>query len=445
MFWRMLKRSFTRGLKGKLLAIVTIAFGASVAAAMLNLMLDVGDKINRELKSYGANLVVEPNLETLPLEIGGIDFDPLGKRAYLNEEDLPKVKTIFWSFNIVGFTPFLEASARLNGSDPPVPVSGTWFERSLTAPTGETVEAGLRPLRSWWQIDGEWVGDDQESPDAGAAAGIEMKPAGALVGAGLAEKLSLRIGDNVTLTLAASDGQRQVPVAIKGIIRNGGADEDRFFVPISVLQGALDLKGKFSRAEVSALTTPDNELARRAEKDPASLTTKEFETWYCTAYVSAIAYQIEEVIPGSRVKALRQVSESEGVILGKIQLLMLLLTAAALLSSALGISSLMTTKVLERSREIGLMKAIGAYDYAVATLFIVESGLTGVLGGLLGYGAGALLAGAIGRSVFGSSVEIKVLVAPIVLILAIGVALIGSLSAVRMITRLRPAEVLHGR
>lgn len=150
----MLKRSFTRGLKGKLLAIVTIAFAASVAAAMLNLMLDVGDKVNRELKTYGANLVVEPNLETLPLQIGGVDFDPLGKRAYLNEEDLPKIKTIFWSFNIVGFTPFLEASARVNGFEAPVPVSGTWFERSITAPTGETVEVGLKPLRSWCRSTG---------------------------------------------------------------------------------------------------------------------------------------------------------------------------------------------------------------------------------------------------------------------------------------------------
>ena len=76
MFWRMLKKSFSKGLKGKLLAVVTIAFGASLASSMLNISLDIGDKVNRELKTYGANILVEPRVETVPLNIGGVEYIP---------------------------------------------------------------------------------------------------------------------------------------------------------------------------------------------------------------------------------------------------------------------------------------------------------------------------------------------------------------------------------
>lgn len=60
MFFRMIRGAFVRQ-KGKMLMIaLTIALGASLATAMLNVMLDVGDKINQELKTYGANITVVP-------------------------------------------------------------------------------------------------------------------------------------------------------------------------------------------------------------------------------------------------------------------------------------------------------------------------------------------------------------------------------------------------
>lgn len=189
---------------------------------------------------------------------------------------------------------------------------------------------------------------------------------------------------------------------------------------------------------------PDNELARKAEADSSSLTPREFETWYCTAYVSAIAYQIEEALPGVKAEPIRRVARSEGVILGKIRYLVLLLAAAALASSALGVAGLMSNQVLERGREIGLLKAIGAGDGAVVLLFLVEAGFTGLVGGALGYGTGLGLAWVIGRQVFGAPLALKVPVIPLVLIISVGVTLAGSLSAVRAIARLRPAEVLHG-
>ncbi|KKM09558.1 ABC transporter permease [Clostridiales bacterium PH28_bin88] len=433
MFWRMFRNSFIRGWQGKILAVVTIAFGASLATAMLNVMLGIGDKINRELKTYGANLLVVPQVETLPVEIGGIDFNPLADRQYIDEAEIPKMKTVFWAHNIIGFAPYLDMTVDLPESGRQAVLVGTWFDRQLDLPTGESFRTGVRQIKPWWEISGEWV-DDVASGNGRTA----------MVGHGLAAELGLKPGDRLRVAAETAEGRREAELDVQGILNSGGEDDDRVLVPLPLVQELLGLAGKVARVEVSALTTPENELARKAAADPRALTTKEYETWYCTAYVSSIAYQIEEAIPGVKAKPVLQVSESEGVILGKIQLLMLLLTLAALISSALGISSLMTTKVLERSREIGLLKAVGAEDGAVLLLFLAEATAAGLLGGGLGYGLGVGFAQLIGRTVFAAEIPLNSMVIPVVLLLSVGIALAGSLSAMRMVIRLRPAEVLRG-
>lgn len=65
------------------------------------------------------------------------------------------------------------------------------------------------------------------------------------------------------------------------------------------------------------------------------------------------------------VRPIWQVAASEGVIIGKIQWLLMTATFAALIAAAMGIASLMTSTLIERAREIGLMKALGAHDWQV--------------------------------------------------------------------------------
>ncbi|MDR3334501.1 MAG: ABC transporter permease, partial [Treponema sp.] len=190
---------------------------------------------------------------------------------------------------------------------------------------------------------------------------------------------------------------------------------------------------------------PDNELSRRAAQDPTGLSIKEWETWYCTAYVSAICYQIDEVISGAVSKPIRMVAESEGAILEKTQLLMLLITILSLAGSALGISNLVTSGVMERASEIGLLKALGAHDGAVSLLVLTEILITGIIGGLVGYFAGLGFAQLVGQTVFGSAIDIKPLVIPLVAVLVVLVTLAGSIPSIRLLLSLRPAEVLHGR
>jgi putative ABC transport system permease protein len=151
------------------------------------------------------------------------------------------------------------------------------------------------------------------------------------------------------------------------------------------------------------------------------------------------------VISDAVSKPIRQVAESEGAILEKTQLLMLLITVLSLAGSALGISNLVTAGVMERAAEIGLLKAVGAYDAAVSVLVLTEILITGIIGGTGGYFAGLGFARIIGRSVFGAAIDIKPMVIPLVAVLVFLVTMAGSIPSIRLLLSLRPAEVLHGR
>ena len=427
MFWRMIRGILGRQWKKMLMVAFTVALGSSLATAMLNVMFDVGDKINRELKTYGANINVLPRGASLLDDLYGVNEGSGVSDKYLAEAELGNIKTIFWAFNIVDFTPYLNARVALGPGGQDVQLVGTWFDRYLELPTGESLTTGIRNLKSWWDVQGRWL----DGSDAAAV----------MVGAAVAARYHIKAGD--TITLRAGTEQRELAVA--GIFHAGGDEDDAIYAPLALAQELTGRPGMVSRVEVSALTTPDNELSRRAAQDPRSLSIKEWETWYCTAYVSAICYQIDEVISDAVSKPIRQVAESEGVVLEKTQLLMLLITILSLAGSALGISNLVTASVMERSAEIGLLKAVGASDGPISLLVLAEILITGIAGGAVGYFAGLGFARIIGQSVFGASIDIKPVVIPITAALVVAVTMAGSIPSIRFLLSLRPAEVLHGR
>ena len=429
MFLRMVRGALFRQ-KGKMLMIAfTILLGASLATSMLNVMLDVGDKVNQELKAYGANITVVPKENSVIddiYELEGEDADEI-KSAYLKEDELGKIKTIFWAFNIVDFAPFIDTTVNLNGSE--VKLVGSWYNHHLSLPTGEELDTGVTSLRSWWDItDGEWA-DEQKDTN------------GVMVGTLLAQAQGIKAGD--TITVSTKNATKNLKVV--GIFDCGSDEDEQLYTTLDNAQELSNTDGLLSSIEVSALTTPDNELARKAAKDPSSLSIADYETWYCTAYASSICYQIQEVITDSVASPVRQVAESEGAIMEKTQLLMILITILSLVGSALGISNLVTASVMERSNELGLLKAIGAKDGAISALVLTEIMITALFGGAAGYFVGYGFAQIIGQTVFGSAIEMKPLVIPIVAVLIVVVTLFGSIPAIRTLLRMKPAEVLHGR
>ena len=416
MFVRLVYESFRRQKRRKLLAGVAITLGVGVATAMIAVATDIGDKISRELRSYGANLVVTPQEDSLDLQIGGVDLKPPSDGAYLDEADLPKIKGTFWRHNIVGFSPMLPVNVSL-GADPNVGLLGTYFSKALRFGTDDFA-TGVRITHPWWKVQGNWPRDDSSD---------------VLLGERLARRLNLKAGDQVDVS-----GQQHL---IAGVLSSGGPEDDQVVASLALAQQILGKPGAVRRVYVSALTKPEDALARR---DPKSMNPELFDRWYCSPYVQSIAYQLQEAIPHSHAEQIRQVAQNEGAVLARIKGLMLLITFAALLASALAVSAAMATAIFERRNEVGLMKALGAGSASVAALFFTEAVLLALMGGVVGFAAGALLARQIGHSIFGSQITIDPVLFPIILAIAVVVTFAGSAAAIRRAVMFDPVYALKG-
>lgn len=389
--------------------------GVAVATAMIAVGVDVGDKINRELRSYGANIVVYPEDAALNVRVGDQQIKPVSGGAHLKESDLPKIKGIFWGHNILAFAPTLETQAHIKGRG--IRVLGTYFAKQLHFGT-ESFIAGTEKLYPWWRIDGSWPKDDSRE---------------ILLGSRLADQIGERDGDEIQLA--------GFPVRITGIVSAGGAEDNAIIAPLSLAQQIAGEPNAVDKIYVSALTKPEDAFARR---DPARMNAADHDRWYCSPYANSIAFQLQEAFPGSRAEQIRQAAQNEGAVLSHISGMMLLIAVASLIAAALAVSAAMATTILERRREVGLMKSLGATATTIASLFVTEASLLAVVAGLIGFALGSAIAQRIGHAIFDSGVEITPVLLPIVIFLALLVTIGGSAAAIRRALRLDPVVVLRG-
>jgi putative ABC transport system permease protein len=433
MFVRLVYESFRRQKQRKLLACAAITLGVTVTTAMIGVATDIGDKINRELRTIGANLVVTPQEDSLDVEIGGVNLKPPTDGAFLNEADLPKILGIFWHNNITAFAPMLNVNVKLEHGTEKIeiaPLTGTYFAKPVTYGK-ETLTTGIRSVYPSWTVEGAWP--DDRSTDV-------------VIGAPMAEKLSLKPGDHMTISLFGSSATAESTsggrdVRVSGIL-SGGENDGAVFAPIALAQEVLGRPGAVRRIMVSALTKPEDAFARR---DPKSLSGAIYDRWYCTPYPQAIAFQLAEAIPHSHAEQIRQIAQNEGAVLTRIEGLIFLITLAALFASALAVSAAMATAIFERRAEVGLMKALGAGKLAVASVFFAEATLLALIGGVLGFGAGAWLAHQIGHSIFQSDISIQPVLLPVILAIAVMVTFAGSAAAIRRAVSLDPVFALRGQ
>jgi putative ABC transport system permease protein len=405
----MLKNSLLRRPRTILLMLVSLTLGSAVATSFLGISGDLSRRMALELRSYGANILVEP----FAAEQGG----------ELNEADLPRIKTVFWRYNITGFAPYLFGVVTFRsreGQEQGV-VCGTWFARPLSVEGEESSTQGVRTIAPWWSVDGGW-------PE---------QPADAIAGAALARRLRLRVGNEVT----ASSGTRSQRFRVCGIVTTGGYEEEQLFAPLQTVQTFLGKEGKVSRVLVSALTVPLDDFGRR---DPATLNKQEYERWYCTAYVTAVAKNIEEAMGGSRARPIWQIASAEGPLLRKLNLLILLLTGLSLAASATAVSSSLLATMAERGREIALMKAVGADRRQIAGVFLGETFVVALVAGLAGYFLGVWLGGVVSRTVFATAAPSPRWLLPVALASSLGVALLGSLLPLRRAVAIEPVRMLRG-
>ncbi len=454
MLVRILLESLARRRRRKLLSALAIALGIAAAATEGILSLDVGDKISRELRSYGANLSITPAADSLAISVGGVDYRPAGSGAFIPEDELVKLKQIFWRNNIVAFTPFLYVPAKVD--DQNAVLIGTWFEKSLRVDKSEVFATGLKKLHPSWKVEGEWPADQDGT--------------GVLVGRRLAAKLHVGPGSAVNVTLthdstilsfrgAGGDEESRTArsskarflaslgmtasthtLQVRGILETGGAEDNQVLAPLALAQRLAGLEGKVRRVEVSALTKPEDAFAR---SDLSKLSPQELDRWYCTPYASSIAYQIQQAIPEAQVTPIYQVADTEGKILNRVGILMGVLAVAALLAAGLAVASMMLATALERRAEIGLFKSLGATNARVATLLLLEAGVLGLVGGIAGYLLGSVLAWRVALVVFGVPVGVHLVMLPVCLGLALAVTLVGSVFPLGRALKVSPAVVLR--
>jgi putative ABC transport system permease protein len=419
MFVRLVYESFRRQKRRKLLAGAAITLGVTVATAMIGVATDIGDKINRELRTIGANLVVTPQEDSLDVEIGGVSLKPPTDGAFLDEADLPKIKGIFWHNNVTGFAPMLpiNVEGEESGQRLDVTLLGTYFAKRVSFGADEFT-TGVRSTRPWWKVSGAWPEDSSRN---------------VLLGERLASRWGRKSGDDITLA------GRQLRVS--GILSTGGAEDDEVIAPLALVQEILGRPGAVRRVDVSALTKPEDAFGRR---DPKSMSGAIYDRWYCTPYPQAIAFQLAEAIPHSHAEQIRQVSQNEGAVLSRIEGLIFLITLAALFASALAVSAAMATTIFERRAEVGLMKALGAGKLAVASIFFAEATLLALIGGLMGFVMGSELAHQIGHSIFNSEISIPPVLLPVILAIAVIVTFAGSAAAIRRAVGLDPVFALRG-
>ncbi len=412
MILRFVQESIRRAPRRKALIIAAIAMGSAVATAMLGVVLDIGDRINAELRAVGANIVVTPRAAALTGGLGSITAGAAGAANYISESQVPNIKKIFWGLSITGFSPSIAAR------DGALQVEGVWFSHLYKTPDGRMQTTGIRAVNPAWQVvEGRWS---------------EGASSECIVGAGVARRNGWKPGGTITIFGA--------PFRIAGILSTGEDVDDRVLVPLETLQQLTGRAGQVDRIDVAALTKPEDDFARR---DPRTMTSKDYERWSCSNYAISIAHEIEEALPGTHARPVRKVADSEGKILSSVGGLMGLITLVALFSAGLTVWSLTATTMMERRGEDAIMQAIGATKGLVATLFGIEIALVGLAGGVAGTLGGVLLAHYVGSAVFHDSIEVSWVLPFLIVIAAMTIAVAGAAQPLYRTLHMEPAGILR--
>ena len=418
MFARLLWSSLRARRARLVLALLAVTLGVAVSISLAALALQVGDDLARTLRAAGPNFVMVPSGARWPLDLGGAEIDPPRAGLTLATDAVAKLKSTFWKNNVLEAAPERTVVATLDGA--PVTLSGTWFERTVAVEDGAW-STGLKRLRPQWSVVGRWPAEDA---------------AEVAIGQAWAQRRGVRVGDAITV----AHGARRATLVVTGIVRADAREEERAWTPLEQVESLAGDAGVIDRVWLSALVRPPSRTpAPDPTRDPAG-----YERHMCTAYPDVVAEDLQNSIPQSEVLPMTELVAGEGAVVGRLNLLMVLLALAAIVASVLGLLSTSTATVVERSTELGLLRAIGATSPQIAALLLGETLLVSLAGGCLGWGLGLVGAAAIRGDTFGTSSALSPLLLPLALVLAFAVAVLGTLGPLRMALRLDPAQVLRG-
>ena len=383
MFFRMITASLMRRRSRMVVALLSIAIGATILSGLVSIYYDVPRQMGAEFRNYGANVIFTAS---------GAEFDV---------NDVNDGKDVFDSDDVVGVTPFRYENVRIN--EKPIVAAGTDPE-------------GIKKTSPYWRITGEWLSSDGEL----------------LVGANVADTFRLKEGDFIDVYYtpegsqsADENGERAVvednikSFTVAGILDTGGKEEDYVYMTLADIEELTQAdKGRVDVAELSISLSAD-ELADVVDK-------------------------INTAVPKVHASLVKRVTASEATVLTKLQALVLLVTIVVLALTMICVATTMTAVVAERRKEIGLRKAIGASDMSIIKEFMGESMLLGFFGGILGSVLGFVFAQQVSINVFSSSISFRPLLLPVTVLISMAVTGLSSLMPIRSATDVDPALVLKG-
>ena len=420
MFLRLVRASLFARLHRLVIAVSAIAIGSSVAAALLLVSFDVGRKVNRELQAFGPNLVLVGDGFSSP---GAIRRETTSGREQVSEpsagEPRLDARSSEWlageraAGRIAIATGVRYALGR--AGDRMVVVAGVdnLDELEVLYPTWK-MRAGFVPRGEG----GGGSGRRGEQAPADARRPVEE----ALVGAQVARSLG-QLPSELRVSLITDSGPRPLTLRVRNVFEAGGAEDGQIFVPRAVLAQALGLEGEAAGRYHLALarsSAPPSEVLAYADRPlPAAL-------------------------GGADLRAIKQLSSADGEVLRRLRVLLLTVTLVALVAAILSAMSTLYDLVLERTREIALLRSIGASRHEIVRMFLAEACVIGILGGAVGLAIGIAAAQAIGHGVFGSGIAVAPAVLPSVFALAVGAALVASVGPVLRALAIEPAGALRG-
>lgn len=202
--------------------------------------------------------------------------------------------------------------------------------------------------------------------------------------------------DRLTFTYDTTYGNRKTPGEVQttgtkkpklykikgvGILQQGQMDSDyMIYMDLDQLKAFIQDNGKYMKT-----SDPNYKqtLAQQLKYQSAKVKVSDLK------YITDVQNKIKEM--GFQTYSLNDVLESMKKTSGTLQMILGGIGAVSLLVAALGITNTMIMSIYERTREIGIMKVIGASIKDIKKLFLFESGMIGFLGGLLGMGISGLL------------------------------------------------------
>lgn len=393
MFWLLCLRSLQVKRPQAMLGIGSLIVGAAVCSLLLNLYGGVERKMSDSFRAFGANVILAPRETAHP------------SSALLGVMEAPKANrfdTLHHGFPGLATVPMLYVVMHLNSAVADPQFSGGGNVLAVGTDLGSLIE-----MNPNWRVEG---------------ARAKFSSEDCLAGARLAKQMNLHPGDRLELGMLhpapASDHAAAKTFRVAAIVSTGASADDQVFVPLGAIQALADLPGKVSNVE---LRVPGG-----------------------THEIQAGVNRLVKSFPEMSVRPVRQIVYSEGKVLGTIRRLMLALTSLILVIIALCVTAVMTAMVIERRKDVAVMKALGASDRLVMEIFLSEGAVLGLLGGLTGFFIGAILARGVALRLFGVSLAPDWRVFPVVCVSTMMLAIIATLFPVRMVRSIQPASALKG-